>query len=235
MPFGPQRFSVSLRRSWLLCRFMLHHTGLELSSVYPCNFLSFASDYFTCMWKRCNAVFQQCLMLRQHVCFHGYHTRLMNIGKNVLQRTNLPQCVQPYSIDIPEHPHGYTCDWQDCGYTFTTVFGYYEHMRMHVSSNPTYIKNTKKQQLIKCLWKGLFSTIFCVCDLYLHERIWCKVAPASSTASTSWGITCGRTQRSGRLPVLLAGPCLPRRPSCMITGSDNCQSKVSYHDYLNST
>lgn len=123
----------------------------KLSYIFLCLYIIFADNFF-CLWDNCGTGFSLCSKLWRHVSYHSYHTKLMNIGKNVLQRVELPECTQEYDFVIPEYPSAYSCEWQDCGHSFTTIYKFFEHMRMHVNSNPKYCK---QGEVIPCCWKGM--------------------------------------------------------------------------------
>lgn len=127
-------------------------------------------DYLTdltynCLWLDCMHTANNTDALQKHLCYHGYHTKLKNIGSNVLERIKLPKCTQMAHFIIPETVDGYTCEWNDCYKSFSLYFDFLEHIKIHINSNPKYCK---KGEIIECYWTGMFL------NLALGQIIICK-------------------------------------------------------------
>lgn len=130
----------------------------DLGNLYIITFIrlkpiSFVDDKegLSCHWTDCNQVCAEWYLLKQHLFFHGYHLKLKNIGNNVLERVKLPKCNHFDEFPVPVNINGFTCEWSQCGILFTTAYEFYEHIRMHVNSNPKYCK---KGETISCKWEG---------------------------------------------------------------------------------
>ncbi|KRT79796.1 zinc finger protein, partial [Oryctes borbonicus] len=108
-----------------------------------------SNDETNCMWLDCNYTATSLVVLAKHVCFHGYHLRLRNIGENVLERVKLPKCTQITPLVVPNID--YNCEWENCGHSFLAVQDFHDHIKLHVNSNPKYCK---KGEFIECYWAG---------------------------------------------------------------------------------
>lgn len=126
------------------------------------------ADPISCLWNDCEFIAPSLLSLVKHACFHGYHSKLKNIGENVLSRTELPPCNFSNIFLIPEQNVDYNCEWEDCNVNFLTIYEFFEHIRYHVNSNPKYCR---KGEFIKCEWSGmnLFFSITCLFFYYFDS------------------------------------------------------------------
>ncbi|KAF2881716.1 hypothetical protein ILUMI_24451 [Ignelater luminosus] len=109
------------------------------------------SELFACQWENCTYAIQFYNVFRQHVCYHAYHTKLKNIGDNVVERRNLPKCTHSSDFIIPEEVNGYCCEWLECDAHFLLITDYFNHIRLHINSNPKYCK---KGEIITCYWRN---------------------------------------------------------------------------------
>lgn len=112
-----------------------------------------ASDEFKCTWLNCGYKMVDFFKIKQHVYYHAFHQKLKNLGSNLLERTNLPDCVEPVSFEIPDLPDYYTCEWEDCQMSLLDYQGFLDHVRCHVNGNPKTVTK-KNPESIKCLWQG---------------------------------------------------------------------------------
>lgn len=87
----------------------------------------------------------------QHVSYHGYFTKLKNIGQNVLERNDLPACTQQELYVIPVFPVGYTCEWEFCSVNVDNICDYFSHVEQHVRGYPRIAKGNEE---IRCCWNG---------------------------------------------------------------------------------
>lgn len=113
-----------------------------------------------CLWEDCTYIAPHKMALAQHVTYHGYHSKLKNIGNNVLERVKLPKCTQAPEFVIPEVLNGYICEWGDCYENYHTFYDFLNHVKIHVNGNPKYCKNG---EVIVCSWIGNFALVL-VCS-----------------------------------------------------------------------
>lgn len=126
---------------------------------------------FKCHWKQCEHCAISLAHLNQHVCFHGYHAKLMSVGDNVVARNNLPDCVETKRFPFVVSVDGYKCEWEFCQTNYTTIYDFIQHVRIHVNGNP----KSQKTGVIKCLWKGCDRSNFSKqYFLSLHMRVHTK-------------------------------------------------------------
>lgn len=133
------------------------------------------NDDLNCKWTDCPnpTGLVSVPKLLCHIAYHGYLAKLINIGENVLERNNLPDCTlgTNYTIEISEN--GYTCYWTECNFTFGTIFDYLSHVECHVNGAPSG-KEVDFSDVIPCLWSGCgekFSTRYKLGD---HLRVHTK-------------------------------------------------------------
>ncbi|KAJ8974093.1 hypothetical protein NQ317_011612 [Molorchus minor] len=91
---------------------------------------------YKCKWMKCDEDFQNLPLLTQHISYHGYMSKLKNIGQNIIDRNNLLKCTLTNNYVFPVSPAGYTCDWEYCGCNFLTVYDFFKHMDIHIKNNP---------------------------------------------------------------------------------------------------
>ncbi|KAJ8958907.1 hypothetical protein NQ318_019675 [Aromia moschata] len=111
------------------------------------------ADTLKCRWTNCKSEILTSSLHVQHLSYHGYLTKLKNIGQNVLCRNALPKCTQREENVNPVRPNGYTCEWEDCSNNFLTVFEFYTHMELHIKNNPR-VSNEALNETIVCAWDG---------------------------------------------------------------------------------
>ena len=135
--------------------YFLQHVSSHLDEHVSGN-----SSRFTCEWNGCDASEFSCeSKFKRHVKYHAFHTKLKEIGtevlKTLLERTvagdkqQIPKC----SLDeetrnyIPELPCKFECAWNACEYTTDNPELFYRHIKtMHVDTFSCKTKNSK------CLW-----------------------------------------------------------------------------------
>lgn len=113
----------------------------------------FILENLKCRWGDCEVVCMSSYFLSQHVSYHGYLSKLKNIGQNVLDRNDWPSCNLQENYKIPVSYEGYTCRWEYCSLNFSTIHDFYFHMEMHVHNNPR-VSNESLNEIIKCCWEG---------------------------------------------------------------------------------
>lgn len=99
----------------------------------------------------------------QHISYHGYLSKLRNIGQNVLERNDLPACRQTESYVIPISPDGYECLWELCSVTVDTIYDFFTHVEQHVRGNPRIAKGADK---IVCFWGGKYKFVSCFLSVF---------------------------------------------------------------------
>ncbi|KAJ8916280.1 hypothetical protein NQ315_016421 [Exocentrus adspersus] len=109
-------------------------------------------DNLTCRWSYCKETSASTPYLMQHVSYHGYLSKLKNIGQNMLDRNKWPECKLLENYKIPVCSEGYTCMWEYCFLNFLTIYDFYSHMVMHVHNNPR-VANEKLNEIIQCGWQ----------------------------------------------------------------------------------
>ncbi|XP_030746407.1 histone H4 transcription factor-like [Sitophilus oryzae] len=133
------------------------------------------ADDFECKWINCpNPVdLGSYDKLLKHIMYHGYYARLVNIGENIIQRNNLPECRVKsfYSIDVDTK--SYLCEWEECGHNSNTILDYFFHVECHAKAAPSG-KKKGENVVIECQWKlckQRFSTRYRLSDhLKVHTK-----------------------------------------------------------------
>lgn len=110
----------------------------------------------SCSWSYCSIVNKSLPLMLQHISYHGYLSRLRNIGENVLCRNNLPACTQPPVMKMPVALDGYTCHWELCSVKVYTVFDFFTHVEQHVRGNP---RISEGDIMIMCYWIGKYCQL----------------------------------------------------------------------------
>lgn len=110
-------------------------------------------EHLQCHWTSCEATFPSMYFLMQHISYHGYLSKLMNIGQNVLDRNDWPTCNLKGNYKMPISPEGYTCRWEYCSFNFGTIYDFYSHIDVHVQNNPR-VSNESSNEIILCCWEG---------------------------------------------------------------------------------
>jgi hypothetical protein len=119
------------------------------------------SNCFRCEWDNCDSTEFFCeSTFTRHVKFHAFHSKLKQIGTQVLKtlqensaesnktapKCNLDDETRNY---IPELPYKFECSWNMCDYTTDNPEHFYRHIKsMHVDPYPTKCKDSK------CLWSN---------------------------------------------------------------------------------
>jgi hypothetical protein len=101
---------------------------------------------YKCEWKECDCEPQECLAtFKRHVRFHAFHTKLKQIGQNVLQKlesnldleNNPGQQVPRCNLDdtsrniIPELPYRFECAWDTCSHSTDNPELFYRHIKVN--------------------------------------------------------------------------------------------------------
>lgn len=103
-----------------------------------------------CRWENCTFISTNISEHYQHINFHGYISKLMNIGNNLIERFSLPNCNEPANFELPLLPASYSCEWADCDVHFRDYQIFLDHIKCHINC---------KEDNIQCKWQGKISTI----------------------------------------------------------------------------
>jgi hypothetical protein len=165
---------IELKCEWKNCEKLYKNMDIYLSHIdqhlndYLSGFFDHNGEDFECFWQGCDAQsFDRCeSTFKRHVRFHAFHTKLKQIGKNVLSSLednfkeknlsvgqlnaihNVPRCNlddQTRNI-IPELPYRFQCSWNSCQFYIDNPELFYRHIKTHVDEYPKELKNDK------CLW-----------------------------------------------------------------------------------
>lgn len=114
-----------------------------------------------CLWTDCGF----CSVdgpeeLRRHLLFHCYHTKLKQLGQQVLDtQPELGSCSIAYHNRniIPEIPDNFTCLWEECEQApYENPEWFYRHVEMHTLSIE--IPTGEWEFPIRCGWKDCEAT-----------------------------------------------------------------------------
>lgn len=130
----------------------LHHIDLHLTESEQ-NEIGDNPKY-ECEWEECDYVPFECIAtFRRHVRFHAFHTKLKQIGLNVLKNRennqNSNQPVPKCNLDeknrniIPELPFKFECAWAACKHSTDNPELFYRHIKEHVNAYPAKLTDAK--------------------------------------------------------------------------------------------
>uniref|UniRef100_A0A1A8LGR9 Histone H4 transcription factor n=3 Tax=Nothobranchius TaxID=28779 RepID=A0A1A8LGR9_9TELE len=162
-----QRKMLKLSCEWGSCQ--------ELSSQME-NFCKHVEEHLTCLnteedveagedrmcpWRDCGFCsvdgFEE---LRRHLLFHCYHTKLKQLGQQVLDaQPELGSCSIAYHNRniIPDIPDNFICLWEDCEQPpYENPEWFYRHVEMH--SVCVDIPTGDSEFSIRCGWKDCEAT-----------------------------------------------------------------------------
>ncbi|XP_033996476.1 histone H4 transcription factor [Trematomus bernacchii] len=114
-----------------------------------------------CLWRDCGF----CSMegpeeMRRHLFFHCYHTKLKQLGQQVLNtRPKIGTCAIGYQNRniIPEIPDNFICLWEECEQPpYENPEWFYRHVEMH--SQCIEIPAGEYELPIRCGWKDCEAT-----------------------------------------------------------------------------
>ncbi|VEN59881.1 unnamed protein product [Callosobruchus maculatus] len=195
----------SIFKSWIeLNDHLLNHAGANSGTM--------------CLWTNCNTDCKTVPFLMQHVSYHGYLTKLKNIGSNVLTRESLPECKHEKSEKIILRKEGYMCEWEYCMLNFYNVCEFYMHMEMHVNANPREA-NEKKNEIILCDWAGCklkFATKYKLAEhlrTHTHEKVMACPTCGTLFANRTKFVDHRKRQLSEHLQSYQCSQCLKLFPT----------------------
>ncbi|KAL1514129.1 hypothetical protein ABEB36_003440 [Hypothenemus hampei] len=173
IPFKQEK--INIKCQWEDCMevFSNYEQLLKHLKSHVDNLLDLDLD---CKWQNCPSptnIHSQDMLLR-HLTYHGYIAKLVNIGENVLNRNDFPECSleQNFSIDIPLY--GYVCKWENCdNITFNTIGDFLGHIECHVLAAPSG-KQVNSRAIIQCHWNDCNNTFSTRYKLEDHLRVHTK-------------------------------------------------------------
>ncbi|KAG5897133.1 hypothetical protein JTB14_025086 [Gonioctena quinquepunctata] len=189
------------------------------------------TDLMACKWSDCTHNATTVPLLMQHLSYHSYLAKLMNIGENVVKRNCLPKCKQVQEYNIPLEKFGYTCEWEHCSFNFYNIYEFITHMKMHVTNNVT--KETKGHK-IKCCWTGCNTKYSTQTKLAEHLRTHVKEktigCPTCYTLFSSKTKFCDhrRRQQSTFMQSYQCSQCLKLFPSERLL-RDHVRSHINHY------
>ncbi|XP_037543487.1 histone H4 transcription factor [Nematolebias whitei] len=116
----------------------------------------------SCLWRDCGFCsvdgFEE---LRRHLLFHCYHTKLKQLGQQVLdaQPPELGSCSIAYHNRnvIPDIPDNFICLWEECEQPpYENPEWFYRHVEMHTLSIE--IPTGNSEIPVRCGWKDCEAT-----------------------------------------------------------------------------
>ncbi|XP_039288637.1 histone H4 transcription factor-like isoform X2 [Nilaparvata lugens] len=134
--------------------------ALELCSD-PCQ------ESYQCSWKDCGFETADENEAKVHVNFHAYHTKLKSIGRNVKDRTQMPECTfgKNNMNVLPEPPETLQCLWENCAYVSHNMLTYLKHVDIHADKICFRLGHSR------CLWKDCGMNFANESKLKEHLRV----------------------------------------------------------------
>lgn len=207
----------SLSCEWKDCNLVLESMDAYLDHIdmHLVDDLKISQTYF-CSWKECDyASFPSESSFKRHVRFHAFHTKLKEIGQNVLntlkknQEAESSQKHQPVpmcNLDeltrniIPELPLAFECAWSSCNHSTDNPELFYRHIKEHVTNYPTKLRDSQ------CKWNECEQIIKSKSRLIEHMRhhsqekvVSCPVCGALFSSITRFIDHCSRSTEHGNL------------------------------------
>ncbi|CAH2010054.1 unnamed protein product [Acanthoscelides obtectus] len=205
---------LSLKCDWDSCG-----TVIDSWREFDVHLLEHASYSGTnCLWLDCGYDCMTVPFLMQHISYHGYLTKLKNIGKNILERESLPECKHERNEKIILKREGYVCEWEHCLRNFYNICEFHLHMEIHVNANPR-VANEKKNEIISCDWAGCkqrFATKYKLAEhlrTHTHEKIICCPTCSTLFANKTKFVDHRKRQLSEHLQSYQCSQCLKLFPT----------------------
>ncbi|XP_029956251.1 histone H4 transcription factor isoform X1 [Salarias fasciatus] len=115
-----------------------------------------------CLWRDCGfCSVEGSEELRRHVFFHCYHTKLKQLGQQVLNaQPEIGSCSIAYQNRnvVPEIPDNFTCLWDDCEQPpYENPEWFYRHVEMH--SLCVEVPAGECEFPIRCGWKDCEASV----------------------------------------------------------------------------
>ncbi|XP_017287418.1 histone H4 transcription factor isoform X2 [Kryptolebias marmoratus] len=136
------------------------HVEDHLTSLHPDEDEG-AEEERNCLWRDCGFCSVDGLEeLRRHLLFHCYHTKLKQLGQQVLDaQPELGSCSIAYHNRniIPDIPDNFICLWEECEQPpYENPEWFYRHVEMHTLSIE--IPTGDSEFPVRCGWKDCEAT-----------------------------------------------------------------------------
>ncbi|KAK7925527.1 hypothetical protein WMY93_007837 [Mugilogobius chulae] len=162
--------TLNLECEWGLCQEVFHEIEIFFKHVEEhLNTLSVTEEEDTveeegvhnCLWRECGFCSSDGPEeLRRHVFFHCFHTKLKEMGRQVLDaKPEINKCTIGVGRNIiPDIPDHFVCLWEDCEQRpFENPEWFYRHVEMH--SLCVDIPTGDSNFSVRCGWKDCEATV----------------------------------------------------------------------------
>ncbi|XP_033834801.1 histone H4 transcription factor [Periophthalmus magnuspinnatus] len=164
-----RKTTLNLECEWGLCQEVFHEIEALCKHVEEhLNILSVteedaeeAEGVHSCLWRECGFCSSDGPEeLRRHVFFHCFHTKLKQLGQQVLEtQPELNKCTFGIGRNIiPEIPDNFVCLWEHCEQgPFENPEWFYRHVEMH--SLCVDVPPGDCDFSLRCGWKDCDATV----------------------------------------------------------------------------
>nr|XP_023029867.1 histone H4 transcription factor [Leptinotarsa decemlineata] len=222
---------LNMRCQWKLCDDL--YDSWEKFNSHLMEHAAVSTDHLLCQWAKCDYKAISVPFLMQHLSYHGYLSKLTNIGQNIVDRDVLPRCNQKEVSNVPVDNFGYTCEWENCSYNFYTIYDFLNHVVTHATKKEGAAKDTEKE-VIRCCWTGCETTYSTMPKLSEHLRTHTKEktvrCPTCFTLFSSKTKFCDhrRRQQSNFIQSYQCSQCLKLFPSERLL-RDHIRSHINHY------
>ncbi|XP_055914090.1 histone H4 transcription factor [Eupeodes corollae] len=111
---------------------------------------------YSCKWESCDFSCNCLIELHRHVYYHGYHSTLLNIGREECQKANIPDCALSESNknSLPELKKDFECLWSSCNRNFVSITEFQDHVALHSAFDYDMLKTHEDEMpKAKCNWQ----------------------------------------------------------------------------------
>uniref|UniRef100_A0A8C6SYD1 Histone H4 transcription factor n=1 Tax=Neogobius melanostomus TaxID=47308 RepID=A0A8C6SYD1_9GOBI len=162
-----RKTTLNLECEWGSCEEVYHETESFCKHVEShLNTLSITEEdeeeeegIHNCLWRECGFCSSEGTEeLRRHVFFHCFHTKLKQLGQQVLDdQPELNKCTIGVGRNIiPDIPDNFVCLWEDCEQPFENPEWFYRHVEMH--SLCVDVPTGDCEFPVRCGWKDCEAT-----------------------------------------------------------------------------
>ncbi|XP_051902390.1 histone H4 transcription factor isoform X2 [Hippocampus zosterae] len=163
-----QKKKLELECEWGTCQesfskmeIFYEHVEVHLDAVNMAEEDEVETQERNCLWRDCGFYSVECPEeFRRHLFFHCYHTKLKQLGQQVLSgQPEIGTCSigsQNRNI-VPEIPDNFTCLWEDCEQPpYENPEWFYRHVELHTLSID--IPAGDCDFPVRCGWKDCDAT-----------------------------------------------------------------------------